>query len=185
MQFSKLFTPNFYALRIRRAQRTLRRLSRVHLSLSFPLALVFGPPAVLAAWIAIEQLVGLSSTFSTFSTLVWPGYANPPVYLVTGLVIVWMVLVISFVVWITIMMSRLRAIHAKAIEHRALLCPRCLHDLRGSAESARCPECGQRFKALWLRKQWSQIVYWSNPRERKQMAAAIAPAKIVQMPTPR
>lgn len=39
----------------------------------------------------------------------------------------------------------LKRMPMKTHEHHLLICERCGYDLRGSLESRRCPECGQRF----------------------------------------
>lgn len=147
---------------IRRWVRSARRLLRMHWMIRVQLCAI---PAALI-WIALFLIFNRLTLWAlSFESV---GQSTPPK------VLFWVF--VAPMVGTSLAMACVAAAHVwfasrslKVLSrHEGCLCPRCLHDLRATLESSRCPECGMRYCRRWLRKLWRQAILLTGGRRAAQ-----------------
>lgn len=146
----------------RRYVRSSRRLLRMHWMIRIQLYSIPAMIGLLLLAVSFYQLMLWALSFESVRQQIPPAvrlwtFVTPPVAIVLGVVFS-----TALHIWLGWRAKKVLA------HHRGSLCPRCLHDLRATPESSRCPECGTRYCRPWLRKLWRQAILLTGGRRAAQ-----------------
>jgi hypothetical protein len=152
---------------VRRYVRSGRRLLRMHRTIRFQFCAVPALFIVVVLVLIVNRVTLWVLSFESVvksmppAVLLWV-FATPMVGAFLGGVVV------------AVLHVRLASRSMKLlVQHQGCVCPRCLHDLRAMPGSSRCPECGTRYRRRWLRKLWSQAMFFAGGKRAASRIAAL------------